>query len=227
MINNFRDLGGLNKKSGQAIPCGMLYRSADLHEALPEDLEGITAVIDLRTATERNHLPDRVPDTIAYYTIPIFDEATAGITREKTLNAIPDMVPLYRKMIVSCQANIQNVLSIVFSHDYSSGGILWHCTAGKDRCGVITAYVLSALGVSKETIMDDYMKSSESCTQEADAVLSQLAGLNLSKADLERIRDVYLVKPEYLQAAFSEMSFEENPQFQNIIFGRSASQNGD
>lgn len=221
MISNFRDLGGLTTNSGRVIPSGMLYRSANLHKALPEELDGISAVIDLRTETERDRIPDRVPDHIAYYTIPIFDEAMAGITREMTLSSVPDMVDLYRTMIVSCQSGIQEALSIIFSHDYSSGGILWHCTAGKDRCGVITAYVLSALGVSKDTIMADYLKSNDSCIPEAQEIMSQLTDEKLSEEELKGLWDAFIAKPEYLQSAFNEMHFDENSMFQDRIFALS------
>ena len=213
MISNFRDLGGLMTKSGRTVPKGLLFRSANLHKALPEDLNGISTVIDLRTGTERNRMPDTIPDHVSYHMIPIFDEATAGITREMTLSSVPDMTALYRKMIVSCQSEIQNVLSVIYSHDFSSGGILWHCTAGKDRCGVITAYVLAALGVSPEDIMDDYLKSNESCIPEAEAMMSQLAGKKLSDNDLKGIWDAFIAKPEYIRSAFSEMRFDENYAF--------------
>lgn len=219
MISNFRDLGGIKTKAGKVIPEGKLFRSASLHQSLPQDLEGISAVIDLRTETERERLPDSVPDHIAYYTIPIFDEATAGITREKALSSVPEMVPLYRKMVVSCQPAIQQVLSVIQSHDFSAGGILWHCTAGKDRCGLITAYVLSSLGVSKENIMADYMISNESCVPEAEAMIVNLSGKALSEAEREGIRDAFIAKEEYLQAAFDEMCFDENEAFQRRIFG--------
>ena len=159
MIRNLRDLGGIINCHGEVIPCRMFYRSANLSDATPDDLTGISEVIDLRTATGRERAPDQIPEHITYHAIPIVDEATAGITQDASLDSIPDMVSLYRKMVISCQSAIQSVLSIVFSHDYSSGGVLWHCTAGKDRSGLITAYVLAALGVTREEIMKDYMLS--------------------------------------------------------------------
>ncbi len=219
MISNFRDLGGIKTKTGRVIPEGMLFRSANLHQALPQELDGISAVIDLRTETERGLLPDAVPDRIAYYMMPIFDEATAGITRERSLSSVPEMVPLYRKMVVSCQPAIQRVLSVIQNHDFSDGGILWHCTAGKDRCGVITAYVLSSLGVSTDDIMTDYMISNESCVSEAEAMVAKLAGKQLREEERQGIWDAFIAREEYLQAAFEEMRFEENEAFQRRIFG--------
>ncbi len=219
MIRNFRDLGGIRTKTGRVIPEGILFRSANLHQSLPQELDGISAVIDLRTQTEREQLSDAVPDHIAYYAIPILDVATAGITREKALSSIPEMVPLYRIMVVSYQPAIQKVLSVIQNHDFSDGGILWHCTAGKDRCGIITAYVLSSLGVSTEDIMADYMISNESCIPEAEAMLAKLAGKPLSDEERQGIWDAFIAREEYLQAAFDAMCFDENEAFQRRIFG--------
>ena len=46
-------------------------------------------------------------------------------------------------------------------HDFSKGGVLWHCTEGKDRCGLLSAVLLSALGIEYGTIMEDYMLTNE------------------------------------------------------------------
>ena len=92
MIRNFRDLGGISTQCGREIPSGLLFRSANLSTATDEDLDRISTVIDLRTATGRERWPDRLPQHVAYHPIPIFDEATAGITREASLDSVPDMV---------------------------------------------------------------------------------------------------------------------------------------
>ena len=135
------------------------------------------------------------------------------------MDTVPDMVSLYRKMVTEHQDAVQAVLSVIFTHDFSSGGVLWHCTAGKDRCGVITAYVLSALGVDKALIMSDYMLSNNACIPEADGVREKLlvAGKTLEEAD--KVWNVFIAKEEYLNAALNEMAIEENSQFQQRIFG--------
>ena len=219
MIRNFRDLGGIKNSRGLVIPSGMLFRSANLSAAEPSELTGISTVIDLRTDIGRKRAPDHIPGNISYHIIPIFDEQAAGITRSASLDTVPDMVNLYRKMVTEHQDAVHAVLSIIFTHDFSSGGVLWHCTAGKDRCGVITAYVLSALGVDKALIMSDYMLSNNACIPEADGVREKLlvAGKALEEAD--KVWNVFIAKEEYLNAALNEMVIEENSQFQQRIFG--------
>ena len=208
MISNFRDLGGMRSADHRMIPAGMLFRSANLHKADPEELGGISAVIDLRTSTERERMPDAVPDDVEYHMVP----------REATLTKVPDMVSLYRTVVVSCQEQIQRALSIIFTHDYSTGGVLWHCTAGKDRCGIITAYVLAALGVSRDDIMTDYLISNESCIPEADTLVVTLTQRGVPEQEIAAIRDAFIAKEEYMLSAMKAMTFEENKAFQKVVF---------
>lgn len=219
MIRNFRDLGGIKNSRGQVIPSGMLFRSANLSAAEPSELTGISTVIDLRTDIGRERAPDHIPGNISYHIIiPIFDEQAAGITRSASLDTVPDMVNLYRKMVTEHQDAVHAVLSIIFTHDFSSGGVLWHCTAGKDRCGVITAYVLSALGVDKASIMADYMLSNVACIPEADSIKEKLLAAGKTHEEADKVWNVFIAKEAYLNAALDEMTFEENLMFQQKIF---------
>ena len=218
MIHNFRDLGGIKNSRGQAIPSGLLFRSANLNAAAPSDLNGISTVIDLRTDIGRERAPDQIPENISYHSIPLFDAQAAGITRSASLDTVPDMVTLYRKMITEHREAVQAVLSIIFTHDFSSGGILWHCTAGKDRCGVITAHVLAALGVDRDTIMADYMLSNAACIPEADAIRESLLTAGKSQEEADKVWNAFIAKEEYMNAALDEMTFEENSEFQKKIF---------
>jgi protein-tyrosine phosphatase len=54
------------------------------------------------------------------------------------------------------------------------GAILWHCAAGKDRTGMCTALFLSALGVSKEDIIANYIESSESSSDAVEYLLNKM-----------------------------------------------------
>lgn len=218
MIRNFRDLGGIKNSRGQVIPSGMLFRSANLSAAEPSELAGISTVIDLRTDIGRERAPDHIPGNISYHIIPIFDEQAAGITRNASLDEVPDMVNLYRKMVTEHQDAVQAVLSVIFAHDFTTGGVLWHCTAGKDRCGVITAYVLSALGVDKASIMADYMFSNVACIPEADGIREKLLAAGKTQEEADKVWNVFIAKEAYLNAALGEMTFEENSEFQQKIF---------
>ncbi len=84
---------------------------------------------------------------------------------------------------------------------------LIHCSAGKDRTGVLAAIILSVLGVPFDTIMDDYLKSKEALTAgPLRAMLMERAaqegGIELNDVIMDAILGV---KPDYLEAAFAEI----------------------
>ena len=211
MIRNIRDLGGIQTSYGLTIRPGCLIRSGNLHNATPADLEGVSEIIDFRTNLEEEKMPDRIPNGKAYRRIPIFNESAAGITREGNISGVPDMEKLYRAMLTeeSYRLQLQEILRIIFNHDYTKGALLWHCTAGKDRCGIVTALVLTTLGVDRNSIMADYLRSNEDCISESDDVYQRLVAMGMPITNAEAVKDAFLAKPEFLNAAFD--AFDERP----------------
>ena len=196
MINNLRDLGGLIGDGGRSIRKGMLIRSADLSKAEKEDLNGISAVIDLRTTRETEERPDLTYDAELLH-IPIFDQITAGISHEKEAEErkIPGMAGLYDIMMRTCTGQIRKVMLAVMEHDYGTGAILWHCTEGKDRSGITAALVLEMLGVSRDVIMEDYLLTNM---------------INLPKAEQRRELLTKTHGEEYAQSMYQAIIADES-----------------
>ena len=218
-IINARDLGGLTTRERKTIRKGLLLRSANLSQATEADLTKLrqdyrlSAVIDLRTAVERKEKPDRIPEGVEYRINPIFDEATAGITREgdaPSSLSLPDMVSLYRTMIVAepCRAAFHETLTAIFTHDFEKGAVLWHCTAGKDRCGIVSSLVLAALGVSREEIMKDYAVNADEFIVQADALYRRALRSGRPEPVAAAARDVFLALPKYMESAFHAIDEE-------------------
>ena len=218
-IINARDLGGLTTIEGKTIRKGLLLRTANLSEATEADLSKLrqdyrlSAVIDLRTAVERKERPDRIPEGVEYRINPIFDEATAGITREGDTPSpfsLPDMVSLYRTMIIAepCRAALHEVLTVIFTHDFEKGAVLWHCTAGKDRGGIVSTLVLAALGVSREEIMKDYAVNADEFIVQADALYRRALRSGRPEPVAAAARDVFLALPKYMESAFRAIDEE-------------------
>lgn len=216
-IFNARDMGKLQTAQGRIISSGLLIRSANLADATEADKKvlreqyHIAKIIDLRTETERNENPDvNIPDT-TYIAIPIFDESTAGISHEKSLNseqllaAVPNMGQLYRKMVTdgSCRENLGKAARCVMEHDFSKGSVLWHCTEGKDRCGLLSAILLSALGVERSTIIEDYMLTNNVNKVKSEMFYQMMIAAGKTEAEAAAIRDIFLAKEEYINEAFS------------------------
>lgn len=205
MIQNLRDLGGIRTADGRSIRPGLLVRSAQLLQAEEAELRGISTVIDLRTPGERREAPDRTHGR-AYLPLPIFDDVQAGISHEQDAQTqgIPDMAMLYGRIVRECADAFSRVLLAIMRHDFAGGAVLWHCTEGKDRCGLTTALVLEALGVDREHILADYLKTNEVNLPKARAIRERLTATH-GEAFAESVYQAYIADARYLQAAWEAM----------------------
>lgn len=215
-ISNARDLGGLQTVSGHMISPGCLIRSANLADATQSDKRKlreywhIAKIIDLRTEIERRERPDVSLPHTDYLTIPIFTESMAGISHEKSLTVeqlfavAPRMEQLYRQIVTDelCRKNLGKAARCVMEHDFSKGSVLWHCTEGKDRCGLLSAVLLLALGVDRGTITEDYMLTNHVNEAKAERYAQMLRASGKTEAEAARMRDMFLAKEEYLTEAF-------------------------
>lgn len=84
------------------------------------------------------------------------------------------MARMYQKFVNNqvVQKQVKQFFSILSNH--RDGAVLWHCSAGKDRSGIITALLLYALGVSKEDIIKNYLDASQSSEDAVDYLLEKL-----------------------------------------------------
>ena len=213
-IRNVRDLGGIPAAGGcAAVKPRRLIRSAHLGGASDEDLltlrqeHSLAAVLDLRTEQERLEKPDRA-EGFAYFAIPVIDDLRAGITHEQAAEEkeFPDMAFLYRLMITrpATQAGFARALHRIFTWDYSQGAMLWHCTEGKDRCGMTTALVLEALGVDRDTILQDYLETNRTSLLRARGVYERLLPLR-GEVFARSVYRAYVADERYLRAAWDAM----------------------
>lgn len=205
MIRNMRDLGGLRTADGRKIKPQMLIRSAHLAQAEERDTEHISEVIDLRTPAERQESPDRTYGC-EYTPLPVFEEINAGISHEEKARerAIPNMEILYGMLIDRYPDAFRRILLRIMQHDYSKGAILWHCTEGKDRCGITTALVLEMLGVDRETIMEDYLKTNLVNIPKAAEIHDRLLETH-GKEFADSVYRAFIADECYLKSAWKAM----------------------
>ena len=79
---------------------------------------------------------------------------------------------------------------------------LFHCTAGKDRAGFAAALILLTLGVPKETVLEDYMKTNAANAEYVNSYLGKVKAMSLFQADVEKLRPVMGVQERYILKAF-------------------------
>ena len=79
--------------------------------------------------------------------MPVFDEFKPGVSHEGEADRqrLPDMAVLYGILVRNYADSFRKILAAIMQHDFSEGAVLWHCTEGKDRCGLVSALVLLAL----------------------------------------------------------------------------------
>lgn len=211
-INNCRDLGGLKNSEGKTIRRGCLIRSAHLGEASDNDIKKLhemhlQTVVDLRTIVETREKPDRYPEETVYHNNYIFPEHKDGISHEEDNRPMDiskiNLGETYAYMMKDehCSRHFGNALKIIMNTDFDNGCVLWHCTEGKDRCGLVSAFLLTILGVDEDIIREDYLLTNVVNGPKAEHIYSIFKEMGRSEADCIAVRDVFMAKEEYLNVA--------------------------
>ena len=155
--HNIRDLGGLETRHKTRTVSGRFLRADSLHDlslgAQMRLLEsGLKTVIDLRSPKELERQPNPFADhdDIKYLNVSLF----GSLFETKDANAMmPSLEGIYVSALEMCQPAIRTVLETTAT---SESLTLFHCTAGKDRTGIIAALLLANAEVPDETIAEDY-----------------------------------------------------------------------
>ncbi len=162
---NLRDLGGWPTASGEAVARGRLYRSDRLNGLSDADHQrlstlGIATVVDLRYREEAAEHPSRLwPTVTAHLEIPmagelanqrsLVDRILAGELHGITVDDVADS---YREMLTRHARGFGRAVEALLGPRPA----LFHCTAGKDRTGLLAMLVLATVGVADDDILADY-----------------------------------------------------------------------
>ena len=159
---NIRDLGGYEAENGKVTRFGCFLRGGALQHLEAEEWKrlreyGVRTILDLRSSAEIAMNPDRPPEGIAWYHCPMqkaqIDETDIAASAEEAfqgsltegyygmLTRNGDLLTAAIKKLVVCM---------------EKGTVLFHCSAGKDRTGVLASVILYLCGISAEDIIADY-----------------------------------------------------------------------
>ncbi len=159
---NFRDLGGYVAGGGLRTRWRRLFRADGLGELTEADLSvlralGIRTVIDLRSGQEleRGRF-DVDAHPVAFHHFPFIEELPDAEAFERRPGLLGAQ---YQEMLSDAGGQILAALQVLAAPDALPA--VFHCTAGKDRTGVLSAIVLSLLGVDEPTVVADYALSGE------------------------------------------------------------------
>jgi len=165
-VINFRDLGGYRTREGRTVAWGRLFRSAGLHEMAVNDITrlreeiGPKAVIDLRTPRDDEKTREiGILNEVGaeYYNIPFRPEGSSYFKEENELFPnVPNLGEIYLYRVTSKGFGEKVVEALEIIANEENRPLIFHCSAGKDRTGVLAAIVLTAAGVIDEDIIADY-----------------------------------------------------------------------
>lgn len=179
-VPNFRDLGGYRTRDGRAVAWRRLFRSAALHSMSRPDIARLKedirprAVIDLRTP--REPIKQREISLLGemgarYHNVPFRPDSPDYVKQETELfRDATDMGELYLYRIRQPEFGKRLVDSLDLIADRNNHPLVFHCSVGKDRTGVLAAMLLAAAGVIDEDIVDDYTLSAPFTSEIRDRI---------------------------------------------------------
>ena len=170
---------------------------------------GITDVADLRATREvARRGPGLVPDGIDVHLLPFpdlgdhdesdgeaphehafrqmlsgegFDRRTRRVRRIPAEAAARYMTDEYRQF--PTRNGAQRALHRVFTLLGAGRPVLTHCFAGKDRTGFVIATVLETIGIDRDVIVADYLRSNDSVAQLRERITEMLQQRSDTEAD--------------------------------------------
>ncbi|MEB4614046.1 tyrosine-protein phosphatase [Leucobacter sp. M11] len=178
--HNARELRDLTNAEGVRLRPGVLFRTDGLGElteagvaAIPE--LGIGTVVDLRTDAEQARSADRLPadGSVAFVSLPVLGGAMdemvkqmmpGGLTEAPSpeqiaaiMAGVPTLEELYVAILGSSAPQFAELArAVIAGAGTERPGVLFHCTAGKDRTGLAAALLLSVAGMDRADIVADY-----------------------------------------------------------------------
>ncbi len=194
---NFRDLGGYPAGNAHRTRWRLLFRADGLGELTETDLAmmrglGIRTVVDLRSAgeLERGRF-DVDAHPVSFHHLPFIET----IPDPEEFDRRPDLLQSqYLEMLDTSGDQIVAALRVLASPDALPA--VFHCTAGKDRTGLLSAIVLSLVGVPEDTVVADYALSAAAMGRLREKIVLKYPE---SEERLNSIEGVFTAEPHKMQ----------------------------
>lgn len=156
---NFRDLGGHSTPDGR-VHTGKLFRSDSLAHVDDRDIDHLVGNLGIRNAIDLRHdveIQDYPLDTLSaagvhIHHIPLFDPSRPSILPDDVASLT--LAKIYRDLLENVGARLVDALRV--ASEELTEPVVFMCSAGKDRTGVLAALVLGLCGVSDTDIVADY-----------------------------------------------------------------------
>ena len=221
---NIRDLGGLFGYQGRHIKYGKLFRGGALLKVKEEDIPIIesfhlTDIVDFRTSVEFEFRPDYQIKGVKYHNISALRENN---DEKKEVQSYEDGNLLW--FVKEGDTGFEHIRRTYEEFATSKEGIkaykeffkvllssndrvvYFHCSQGKDRAGFAAFLIETALGVSEEDIMDDYLLSNIAMKSRLQNLINSVKDKPFYNEQYHQsLIDVFSVRKEYLEAVINKM----------------------
>ncbi len=166
-VINFRDLGGYRNHDGETVSWRRIFRSGDFRNITDDDFAqiekeiGLRTVIDLRTSeeTERQGKWRFAEVGIQHHHIPFPGGGGNKKEEARLLKECTNLGQFYLHIIDRKEFKKQIVTAFKIIADPKNHPLVFHCAIGKDRTGILSALLLSILGIDDKIIIEDYTLS--------------------------------------------------------------------
>ncbi len=209
---NFRDLGGYPAADGRMVKWRTLFRSGTTHAMTERDLEQLHHLrfaYDLRSNRERRAQPTRLTQIpgLSYH---CRDHEQIGGDIQRLFDsphAMPEhahelMVNVYRELPYDFAESFRTLFGMLARGDLP---LVFNCAAGKDRTGVAAALLLTALGVPRKIIFEDYLLTEQFFDRSCELLLNEHYRDLFGKVERAVWEPLMRVHPDYLQAMFDRL----------------------
>ena len=209
---NVRDLGGHPTDDGDETRFGSIVRADSVRQLSDEGWQalvdyGMKTVVDLRTSEELEaDPPAELPVEVLH--IPFFETDRGDWPEieselEAVVRAAPDVATATRDVyLVFLEHYAQNVAAAIRAvAGAPEGGVVIHCAGGKDRTGLVTAFLLHLAGVPTDEIARDYALSEERLRTRHEQWIAEAE----TEEERERLRRVTQTPADSLKGVFAEL----------------------
>lgn len=203
-MRNFRDLSYLGLKKGMLLRGGALHRVYQRDIDMLKNEHNLKVVVDLRSTDECLKRKDRDIPGIRHLHIPLLPEQNGIHTEDPIIDVkglkLPDLLHSYRLLVGPDRKEVWTAIFNLLLED-NQDGIYFHCSAGKDRTGLVVAIILTVLGYDKKTIYDDYLLTNKSNLYHRK-IAKQIPVKELQQVFIE----YFNANKEYLDESFNEIN---------------------
>ncbi len=214
-IHNFRDIGGYKNIEGKQFRKGLIFRSGKLDNASKEEIDflkslGLKTIIDFYPQNRQRRNPGKfIEDKKINLPVPV-DEANKEMLKPllKKKNAEQEIIEcanfFYTNMPDLMYDRISEIFRILLKEEYYP--VLFTCNMGKDRTGFIIAIIQWAVGIEKETIIKEYLKTNDVYIPKARRILKIIKFLSFGFIHAENYLTAFMIREKYLQTVFERIN---------------------